>query len=229
MHEDSRYVDPLGEPVDPYADAYAGGYVAPDPYAPPPGPIGYPAYGAWPGAPAAPPNPYGYAPYDLRPAPVLAASVLAYVLAGILLASGALLVFGASSLYVLAAAESAGGAHAMAGELAVAGLANLVVASVLITGGLILSDARRRRRTLLALGAGLTLAECVYWLARVGGDSGPPGTNEGVAGGGGVFFLALVYATLAIATLVLAFSIPATRWRAAAPGVNTPSATPHGG
>jgi hypothetical protein len=208
VQQDDPYGGPVGEPVDPYADAYT--YVPPAPYGQPT------PFAPYPGAPTAPPNPYGFAPYDLRPAPVLAASVLAYVLAGLLIAGGGLLVFGASSLYVLAAADGTSDLRGATGELAVAGLANLVVAAVLITGGVLFSDVRRRRRTILAVGASLTVAECVYWLARSSADTG-------------VFFLAMVYGVLAIATLVMAYSLQSGRWLAGAPEVDAPSATPRGG
>jgi hypothetical protein len=217
------YGGPVGEPVDPYADAYLEPYPTPypSPYPSPapyasfgpvygPGGVRYPQQAGPAGAPPAPPNPYGYTPYDSRPAPVLAAGVLAYVLAGVLIAGGLLLVFGASSLYVLASADASMDLPGATGELAVAGLVNLIVAAVLITGGVLFGDARRRQRTLLAVGAALTLAECVYWLARTDADTG-------------IFFLCLVYGTLAAGTLVMAYSIQSGRWLAGAPAAHSPA------
>lgn len=216
MHQDSHWYGPVGEPVDPYADTFA----APTPYNPvePVYDPLYAPYGQYPGppAPAPPVNPYGYTPYDSRPAPVLAASVLAYVLAGILIAGGFLLVFGASSLYVLAAADQTTDLRGASGELAIAGLVNLLVAAVLITGGVLFGEARRRQRTPLAVGAALTVAQCVYWLARTDADTG-------------IFFLSLVYGTLAVATLLMAFSLQSSRWVSGAPAVNTPSGSSRGG
>jgi len=156
-------------------------------------PYGAPAYNAY-GYPAAP---------RTRPGQVLAAGVLAYVLAGILILSGVILLFGASSVNSLGNAFNSDTGSATA-ELAIDGFVDLVAAGLLIAGGVSLSGAHRRGRTLLLVGGGMVLADCVYWIARTSAD-------------GGVFVFIIVYGGLAALAIVFALSGQATQWLNSSP------------
>jgi hypothetical protein len=180
-----------GQPQ-PYAPQQA--YGQPQPYGPTP-----PAY-----------NAYGYPPQqiDARPGSVTGASVLAYVLAGLLLLAGALLLFGASTV------DSFGNAFntdttSVTAELAFDGFADLVAAGLLIAGGVSLSGRNVRGRTMLLVGAAITLIECVYWLVRTSADSG-------------VFVFVLVLGALAVVSLVLAVGSTTSQWLGAAPAAQPP-------
>lgn len=173
------------------------------PYYPPPAPYGQPAYGQAPGAPAY--NAYGYPQQpSSRPGQALASAVLAYILAGILILSGILLLFGASTVNSFGDAfhEDTGSVTA---ELAFDGFVDFVAAGLLIAGGVSLSGARRRGRTLLVVGAAITVADCVYWLVRTS------------AAGGTLFFI-LIYGSVAVLAMVFALSAPTRQWLSNAPG-----------
>lgn len=150
-------------------------------------------------------NAYGYpAPQvDARPGTVLGASVLAYVLAGLLILSGALLLFGASTVDSLGDAFNSDTSSVTA-ELALDGLADLLAGGLLIAGGVSLSGRHLRGRTMLVVGTTITLIECVYWLARTSAD-------------GGVFVFVVVFGALAVISLVLAVSGTASQWLRGAP------------
>jgi len=220
------YSDPSGDPnyppppagANPYPNPYDAppqyGYSPPPAYGQPPPAYGQPppAYGQPPPPYGQPPpayatpqyNAYGYpAPPRTRPGQVLAAGVLAYVLAGILILSGLLLLFGASSVHSLGNSFNSDTSSATA-ELAFDGFVDLVAAGLLIAGGVSLSGAHRRGRTLLLAGTGMTLADCVYWLARTSAD-------------GGVFIFIIVYGGLAALAMVFALSGQATQWLNTAP------------
>ena len=150
-------------------------------------------------------NAYGYPPpqLDARPGSVVGAAVLGYVLAGLLILAGALLLFGASTINSFGNAFDSDTGSVTA-ELTFDGFADLVAAGLLIAGGVSLSGRNKRGRTMLAIGAVITIAECVYWLARTSAD-------------GGVFVFVLVFGALAVISLVLALTGPVSQWLGAAP------------
>jgi hypothetical protein len=227
-----EYPDPPEEPppyslppatVNPYGNQFAPAPQQPygqppQPYGQPPQPYGQPTqpYGQQPYGPAPPGYAaYGYPAYPsqsvhARPGLVLGASVLAYVLAGLLILAGALLLFGASFFNRLGT-ELNSDTTSVTTELAFDGMANLFAAGLLIAGGVCLSGRLVRGRSMLAVGAAITLIECVYWLVRSSAS-------------GGVFVL--VFGALAAVSLVLATSGPVSRWLRGVPPAAGPEAAP---
>lgn len=167
---------PGDQPVDPHADYYTG--------SPPMQPPGYPT-AAYP--PSARPSyiaplPWGYPapPYQpgypqpgalARPGQVIAAAVLAYIDAGLLILAGALLLLGAS---LISGIDSSAGSDnsGVTAELIVDGLLNLVAAGLLIAGGVGVTGRSPTGRVLLTVGAGICVALGVYWLIRSQSISG---------------------------------------------------------
>jgi hypothetical protein len=183
-----------GQPPPPYTAApYGVPGQYPNPY-PPPYPAGYP------------PAPYGYpagAPYHpyARPGQVLAASVLGYVLAGLLIVTGFMLLFGASLSSDLGDAFDSD-TSGVTTELAFDGLVNLIIGGLLIAGGVLFTGANPRGRRLLAIGAIATLVDCIYWLARADGD-------------GDAAIIVILFGAPAAISLVLAFSTVVRNWLSA--------------
>jgi len=129
---------------------------------------------------------------------VVGAGVLSYILAGILIISGAVLLAGASAADSIGR-EFGGDTSSVTAELAFDGFVDLVAAGLLITGGVMLTGRKRRGRTMLISGCALTLAACVYWLVRTSAQAGTA-----------VFDL--LYGALAVIALVLAVSGTVTQW-----------------
>jgi len=203
-----------GEPTDPNVT-----YGLPDPYGPPPGhaPTGYTPTGYTPtgyapagyGPPGYPPPAYGYAyppPYSgpVRPSQVLGASVLAYILGGLLVLAGLLLIFGASVSSSMGDSFDAD-TGSITAELAFDGVVDFVAAGLLIAGGVSLTGGRAGGRTLLAIGAGITLVASIYLLVR----------SSGAAGAGAYVF---VFDALAVIALCLVVSGPVSQWLRARAG-----------
>ncbi|MCW2644052.1 MAG: conserved rane protein of unknown function [Pseudonocardiales bacterium] len=182
----------------PYGQPYGQQYAPPQygqPYGPTP-----PAY-----------NAYGYPPQQVgvRPGSVTGASVLAYVLAGLLILAGALLLVGASTV------DSFGNAFntdtsSLTAEFAFDGFADLIAAGLLIAGGISLSGRDTRGRTMLVVGAAITLIECAYWLVRSSAAAG-------------VFVFVLVFGALAVIAVVLAVSSTTSQWLGGAPAAQPPA------
>ena len=181
------------------------------PYEPPPddGPIdpnpgytGPPSSGQYPSQ-SAPLPPQGYPlayppPWDSgRPGGLMAASVLAYIDAGLLILAGLLLLIGASAIdsFNNAFGSSDQGASA---ELAMDGLINLVSAGLQIAGGVMMSARSVRGRVLFTFGGAVCLAAGVYWLLRV--------HTAGVA------IWTAVFIALPIIGLGMSWTAPATVW-----------------
>ncbi|MEP6598473.1 MAG: hypothetical protein ABJB98_03380 [Actinomycetota bacterium] len=163
------------QPVDPHSDPYTGPPpMQPPPppevpYYPPAAPGGYPTagyqvpYGYPPASYPAYPQPMAYGPP--RPGQVIAAAVLGYVDAGLLILAGVMLFFGASILNGLN--SSFGDTSSVTAELVVDGLLNLLAGGLLIAGGVGLANRNPTGRTLFTIGAAICIAEGVYWLIRV--------------------------------------------------------------
>lgn len=190
-----HYPGPVGEPQYP-----TNPYGAQPPQYGPPAQYGSVPHGQYPAPPGY--NAYGYpAPQGERPGQTTASSVLAYVLAGILIFSGIGLLFGASAVNSVGDAFNNDTSNATA-ELAFDGIIDLVAGGLLIGGGILLSGRQRRGRALLVSGAAITLADAVYWLIR---------------GGAGAIFVVLVFVTLAVLAIVFALSSQTTAWLNGAP------------
>lgn len=190
--------EPAGEPVDPSA-TYAG-----PPYGPPPHAYGPPAYGP----PAYGPG-YGYppVPYPGRPDPAgerpglaVAAAVLAFIDAGLLILSGALLLFGAS--LAASIAESVGdSSSAYSAEFAFDGVLDLVSAGLLIAGGVNMLGGRQVGRVLLTAGSGIVLVEAIYWPARFPVSAVPS-----------TIVWDVLFSALAVLVLIFAWVPTVSRW-----------------
>ncbi len=201
-------------------DDYAGppptqpGYPQPEPYAQPapyapnpyaqPNPYGYPQPGPY-GYPAG----YGYAPSyaplppgERRPGTLIAASVLGYVSAGLLILSGLSLLFGAS--LVDTATQALGGQNQYSSELALDGVVNFVAAGLLIGGGVAMITRNATGRILYGIANGIVVVEAIYWLARW----------ESRYNVGGFIVWAVMFMALAVVGVALAFTGECSRWLA---------------
>jgi hypothetical protein len=153
-----------------------------NPYDPPmdDGPIdpnpsyqGPPWSGQYLSQPAAPmPPPYGYPgsyppPWDSgRPGGVVAASVLAYIDAGLLIFAGLLLLVGASALNGWNDAFG-GTEQGYTAELTADGMINLISAGLQIAGAVMMAGRNVRGRALFSVGAGVCIGAGCYWVLRV--------------------------------------------------------------
>jgi hypothetical protein len=139
-----------GDPIDPNV-----------PITEPLGSYGWPSY-----PPAYAPPPYNAYSNELdrtrdRPGEVLAATVLALITSGLLLITGFIVIFAASSFDSTDdAVESSQRTTLFVG----AGLLNVIVAAALIIGAVLLLGRAEGGRTSLALGALVCLALGVFWL-----------------------------------------------------------------
>lgn len=131
-----------------------------------------------------------------RPSTVVAASVLGYISGGMLIVAGFVLVLGAS---IVKSFDSATGGNntGTAAELVVDSLLNFGVAGLLIGGAATFTSGRAVGRTLLSVGGGVCLAQCVYWVFRA-----EPNT----------IIWTVVFAVIAIVMLALAWTKPTTGW-----------------
>jgi hypothetical protein len=194
----------VSEPQDPYAG---------QPYQPPPGyhpgypPPGYPGYPAQPGYPPPYPGYAGYPGYPTppplgpaRPASVTAAAVLAFVAGGLLIMAGLALALGASLADSL---DGTGRRHDFDHvELAIAGIANLVIAAVLIAGGSVVLGGTSRGRTMMMVGSTLLIIDSLYWLFR---PDDPSNT----------FVTAVIFAALGVLAGAFVSTAAARTWLAA--------------
>ena len=177
---DDGPIDPNpGYPEPPWSSQYV-----PQPTAPMPPPHGYP--GSYP------------PPWDSgRPGSVLAASVLAYIDAGLLILAGLLLLVGASALNGWNNAFG-GSDQGVTAELTADGMINLLSASLQIAGAVMMAGRNVRGRLLFSVGAGMCVGAGCYWLVRVGG--------------GGAIIWAGVFVALPIIGLVMSWTAQSTAW-----------------
>ncbi|MGI8678631.1 MAG: hypothetical protein ACR2LX_08100 [Jatrophihabitans sp.] len=184
------------------------------------GPPSYPA-GQYPAGqyPAAPypgaqypspmyPQPYGYpAPYGYPPAPtgpqrpglILAACVLGYINAGLLILAGALLLFGASIAHDIQ--DLANGGRDYGTELGIDGFVNFVAAGLLIAGAVMFTASKSTGRILLAVGNAVVIAEAIYWLVRF----------DSIRSDGWIVY-AVIFGALAVLPLAFSFTADVNRW-----------------
>ncbi len=189
-------------------DPYGQGYSPPPPMQPPAYPQPeYPGYQPYPPpyAYGYPPPPYGYPPYQptaggpKRPGLVIAASVLDYVCGGLLIVAGLLLLFGASVVSSLEGTAGSGSNYGL--ELALDGLVNLVVAGLLIAGGVMFTGGRSSGRMLSTVGNGVVVVAAIYWFTRF--------STSDV---GGLVFWGVIFLLLSIATLAFSFTTAVSQW-----------------
>jgi hypothetical protein len=177
-------------------------------YGAPSNPYGQPAYpqGGAPGNPYS--QPYPQTPYNTvptsggRPGMVIAASVLAYVQAGLLLI-GAIVLFAVSDSADIILDT---------GEITLDGIVNLILIAGFIVGGVMITSGRNR--TMLVIASVANLADSVYWVVRAE-DSGKA--------------LVLVYVVLPIIALGLILNSAVATWlRSRAVGGPAPAPGPAG-
>lgn len=164
-----------------------------------------PQYAGPPFAPGNPPtvpapgNPRMYPPpWDSgRPRGVLAASVLAYIDAGLLILAGLMLFVGASAVDTWSNAFGASD-NGITAELTIDGLVNLVSAGLQISGGVLMAARSERGRTMLSIGGGLCILAGVYWVLRI----------HDVA----AVVWSAVFMSMPIIAMSVAWTVPATTW-----------------
>ena len=191
-------------------DPYGQGYTPPPPMQPPAYPQPeYPGYQPYPPpyGYGYPPPPYGYPPYQpgpagpKRPGLVLAASVLDYVCAGLLIIAGMLLLFGASVVSSLDSTGVTGNSYGV--ELALDGMVDLAVAGLLIAGGVMFTGGRSTGRILSTIGNVVVVVVAIYWFTRFD-----------TVNVGGLVFWGVIFLLLSLATLAFSFTTPsANGWR----------------
>jgi hypothetical protein len=119
-----------------------------------------------------PGSPYGGwtapRPPDERPGEAVAAAVLSLVVAALLLITGFVVIFAASSLEN----EPDTDPSQRTTLFVFAGLVNVIAAAILIVGGVLLLSRSKSARATIASGALLCLALGVFWLANDQGDNG---------------------------------------------------------
>jgi hypothetical protein len=127
----------------------------------------YPWTGAhpqYPGYLSPPPGGYqpwdGLRPADERPGAVVTAAVLSLITAGLLLITGFVVIFAASSLETADTVDNPQRTTLFVG----AGLVNVIAAALLIIGGVALLSRSRAGRSALVVGTLLCLALGAFWL-----------------------------------------------------------------
>jgi hypothetical protein len=174
----------MGDPwADPGSPTYAGPPATDPPPAPQPPPYGYPGYGhpghpAYAGYPGYPP--YAYPPPWPPPAPagprrpgqVIAAAVLAFVQAAMVMVSSIYVVLFSSLIDIAADADPASAPPAEVAQLAtegtVVGIVQVASAVLLVVGGVLALNSRRRRSlVVLVVGFAVQVLLCVYWAVRL--------------------------------------------------------------
>jgi hypothetical protein len=184
-----------GYPQSGYPQSGYPGYPPPNPgYAP----QGYPP----PGYPGYPPPGYPYPPARPgRPGSATAAAVIAFVAAGLLIIAAIFLFSGASATNDFGNDFNSDTSSATA-ELSFDGVVNLVAATLLIVGGVILTGRKAKGRTMIAVATAIVIAAAIYWMVRTSGSYG------------GTVFFALVFAALVIIAVSLASTSTTRAWLA---------------
>jgi len=147
--------------------------------------------GAYPPPPAG--QPYGYPPPAPTKAPgqAVAAAVLGYV-------HGALVLVAAIALFALQDLATSLGVEA--GYLVVLALLNIVVAGVLIFGGVRLNTGKDRN--LLVIASGVSLAYSIFWVIQQA-----------------ALWAIVLFAVMPIIIIVMALNASVTQWLAARRGM----------
>ncbi len=198
----------MSEPYDPNPPAEIPPYF-------PPSPPGYPiaaqpvAFGyqgqPWYPMQAGYPSPYpvpGFRDPDRRPGSVAAGAVLAFVESGLLVAAGVLLLLGASFVNAMST-DLTSNDHDTIVWLAVAGVANLVLAALAVVGGILICNRQGAGRWWLSAAALADLVCAIVWLVHA------PTT----------FFFALLLAGPMVVGAILVWPRSVTAWLSRTNGV----------
>lgn len=192
---------PTGDQPQPQYPQYPQPQAGQNPYPPyPPQPYGYPPqpYGYPPVYPAYPVTPAG----PKRPGLTIAAAVLGYINAGMLILAGALLLFGASIANDLENNYDTGTDYST--EIAFDGFVNLIAAGLLIAGAVMFTGRKSSGRALFAVGNGIVIAEAIYWLVRF--------NDELSDNNSGFIVWAVLFGALAVLPLAFSFTTDVNRW-----------------
>jgi len=177
-----------GDPwADPGAQAYSGPPATDPPPAPQPPPYGYPQHG-YPGYPPYPPYAYPavWPPVPAgarRPGQVIAAAVLAFVQAAMVMVTSIYVVLLASVVDFAVDADPTSAPPAevsgLSTEGTVVGIVQIASAVLLIVGGVLVLNSRRRRSLVVLVAAfAVQVLLCVYWAVRLSVlTSDLPGSN----------------------------------------------------
>ncbi len=191
---------PYGGQPAPYSQPYGQ---QPAPYAPPPVPYGQPAYG-YPGA-------YGYPDPNARPGLVTASAVLAFVVAGLLLAAGFIVFLGTSTVNDFN--DSIGNSDTDTAKFVLAGLANMVSGGLLIAAGVMITGRKPPGRVLLAIGTVICVFTGIFWLVQ---------TSDTVV-------WVLIFCAPVILATIFMWTTAVTRWLRGAPAPAAPYVAPYQG
>lgn len=167
-------------------------------------PTGHPPTTSYPPIyPYPPVGGYGWFPVPpSRPGTLTAAAVLGYVNAGLVSLAGIVLFTGAS--LVSDVDDSTGANHdSLTAEFVVDGFLNLIIGALLIAGGIWMCSRRSSGRVLYTVGGALVVAESVYWMVR---------WSNRLSDDVGLIVYALIFATIAIVGLSLAWVREANEW-----------------
>jgi hypothetical protein len=170
----------MGEPIDPY-----GG----QPYQP------YPQYQPYQGHPGYP----GYPPQPVAPqrsGTAVAAAVLSFVGGGLLIIAAVVLFSSARAATDLFSTDAAD----LSTELNIDGFVNLIAATLLIPGGVLLLGGKVLGQTLTAIGSVIVVVATVYWVIRA----------QGVYSGALVF--GVLFTALAVVGASLAYAPSSRAW-----------------
>jgi hypothetical protein len=177
--------EPIGEPTPAYYP-WTGGQQYPGYLSPPTG-----AY-----------QPYdGLRRTDERPGAVITAAVLSLITAGLLLITGFVVIFAASSLET---AETTVENSQRTTLFVGAGLVNVIAAALLIIGGVALLSRSRAGRSAVVVGTLLCLALGAFWLTEDSSD-------------GGIVVWLFIFCAPALLAGLLACTARVTSWLGPAP------------
>jgi hypothetical protein len=208
----------VSEPFDPNPSYRAHdnpGYFAPPP-APPYPAQPYPGQPypnqQYPGQPFPAPgsvNPYGAPMYSIypnpgatsrgRPGQVMAAAVLSYIEAGLLILTGLILFSGSTAVSDWSSGND-GNDYGWAAQFALAGLGDIVAAGLLIAGGAVFTGGKRVGRTLLAAGLAVCVVEAILWISWLDDSSGA------------IFLWAAFYLVMPIIATSMSYAGSTSRW-----------------
>lgn len=138
---------------------------------------------------------------DERPGEVVVAAVLGLTVAGLLLITGFVVIFAASSLEPSDGIEST----RRATLFVFAGLVNVIAAALLIVGGVLMLGRARSGRATLAAGTLLCIALGIFWLANDQTDSS-------------VFAWLVIFCVPVITATILSTTTRVSRWLVPADG-----------
>jgi hypothetical protein len=132
----------------------------------------------------------------------MAASVLGYITAGLLILAGLLLLIGATVVNDISDSLD-GNDHGLTAEFIFDGVGNLVAAGLLIAGGSMLTTGNWRGRIWIAFGTAIVAAFSIYWIIRTRWS--------------GVVVWGVIFTAMPVIAVCLAFSRAVTDWLARQP------------